>query len=1570
MQHGQMVKGYELRERIGSGGFGVVHRAYQSTVGREVAIKLILPHFAKHPDFIRRFETESQIITRLEHLHIVPLYDFWRDREGAYLVMRWLRGGNLHDALQKGPFDLPTAAHVLDQISSALAAAHRNDVVHRDLKPTNILFDEEGNAYLADFGIAKDMGSHEGGTTASDVILGSPGYIAPEQARRERARPQADIYSLGVVLYEMLSGEHPFPDTTSVDRIYKHLYEPLPRITLDNAIAEDVNRVIQQATAKDPALRYTGALEMAAMFRAAADQDRTQTAAALVEQLTQREHQILQLIRDGYSNKDIAQQLFITVSTVKWHVRQLYSKLRVRNRMQAIVRARELNLFSPDMGRASTESVNTCVALPEPCNPYKGLRAFQPADAPDFFGRERLIQRLIERMAEDTRLARFLAVVGPSGSGKSSLVKAGLVPALWRGDLHGSDRWFVVDMMPGARPLDELEIALTRVAADQADHLREQLERDEHGLLRVAGLILPGDDSELVLIIDQFEEVFTLVENEEARQHFLDLIQATVTDTRSRVRVVVTLRADFYDRPLYYPKFGELMRQRTEIILPLSADELEAAIVKPASRVGVLFEDGLVTTITLEVNYQPGALPLLQHALYELFAIREGRTLTQHAFQEIGGACRALAQRADALYREQEAVGQETIRQMFLRLVMLGEGTEDTRRRVHWSELRAIAFDPDVMDELIDTYAACRLLSLDHDPVTRSPTVEVAHEALLREWQRLREWLNICRDDVRLQRQLSATSAEWHDAAHDASYLLHGTRLEQFERWSRTTELALTPGERAYLDTSIVERNRQTQFERERQAREAQLERRAHRVLQGLVGLFLFATVISVVLALFALNERSTARQQRDNAQQERDSALRQAAVNRSLVVANDASVAYGNANTDLALLLALEATRIDEPPADAVRILETIGLGLGMRAIWREHGPAINSVAFGPDSQLALSGGCVEIIDELCVASELILWDIETGTERRRFEGPTVWVNDVAFGPDGRTALAAYADGTIILWDTATGECIRQLRGHNGAVNSAAFSPDGTLIASGGADSVVLLWNTHSGEVIYRLEGHTDEVTVVTFSPDGELFASSSDDKTSILWNTATGEPLRRFEGHTTGITAAAFRPVHAGASATFLSIAANNLREWNLETGETIHVQEMPCLPIDDLVVSSSGRIAVTDQCGTIDLWDLDEWHSRQHANVLPDPVSLAISPDGRFLLSGYSDGALYLLNMPASAEIRRFKADIPLVSLDLSPDGRYLLTGAMHGGIAILWDTQTGEEIRQFEGYEGAILALGFSLNGRHAVIASADWWGNSNAMKLALVDITTGEEMVLEGHEFGIRTFSFSPDGRALLTGSVKFNAVPGDDGGNLILWDTQTGAQIRRFEEERSVFAIRFSADGRFAFTGSNLQTDFVKVWDVSTGHEIDRLEVQGGILTLLLGPEEDTLLADLKLVDLQSKEIIRRFRGHRGGIVAADISDDGRYLISGDSQGGLFLWDFASGEEIRQLTGHTAAIWGLAFSPDGQTAFSSAFDGTVRQWQIGALALDNLLDWISANRYIREFTCDERDEYRIEPLCE
>ncbi|MCB0013455.1 MAG: protein kinase, partial [Anaerolineales bacterium] len=267
----EQVRGYELLEQIGYGAFGVVHRARQKVVGREVAVKIILPRFANHPDFIRRFEAEAQLVARLEHPYIVPLYDYWREPDRAFLVMRWLRGGNLRQSLAQGPWSLPAATRFVDQIAGALAAAHRQGVVHRDLKPGNILLDEQGNAYLSDFGIAKDI-VLEGEMSQTGGLHGAPAYAAPEQLLSGPISPQTDVYSLGIIVYELLTGHHPYPDASIGALIQQQIHEPLPSLGIhQSGLPVALDQVLKTATAKEPSARYQSAIALAEAFRLALD---------------------------------------------------------------------------------------------------------------------------------------------------------------------------------------------------------------------------------------------------------------------------------------------------------------------------------------------------------------------------------------------------------------------------------------------------------------------------------------------------------------------------------------------------------------------------------------------------------------------------------------------------------------------------------------------------------------------------------------------------------------------------------------------------------------------------------------------------------------------------------------------------------------------------------------------------------------------------------------------------------------------------------------------------------------------------------------------------------------------------------------------------------------------------------------------------------------------------------------------------------------------------------------------------------------------------------------------------
>jgi hypothetical protein len=375
-------------------------------------------------------------------------------------------------------------------------------------------------------------------------------------------------------------------------------------------------------------------------------------------------------------------------------------------------------------------------------------------------------------------------------------------------------------------------------------------------------------------------------------------------------------RGDFYDRPLMYAGIDELIRERTEVVLPLTPEEMEQAIIGPAARVGLSFEPGLVTAIVKDVGEQPGTLPLLQYALTELFERRQGRVLTLSEYQASGGVLGALARRADSIYDGLDAPKKEAARQLFLRLVALGEGVEDTRQRVRLSELTTTDHRPSTTDSVdlelssvvsrqssvVELYGRYRLLTFDHDPQTREPTVEVAHEALIRSWGRLRKWLDASRDDLRAQRRLAAAAREWQQSRHDSSFLADSARLAQFEALTTSSDLALNQEELDYLGASLHERDRREIEERERQQRELLLQRRAANRLRYLVGGLALFLVVALGLSVFAFNRQAAA-----VANLNRSEAQRLAAEANRLLVERQSN--------ELAALLSIRSMRLRYTP-------------------------------------------------------------------------------------------------------------------------------------------------------------------------------------------------------------------------------------------------------------------------------------------------------------------------------------------------------------------------------------------------------------------------------------------------------------------------------------------------------------------------------------------------------------------------------------------------------------------------------------------------------------------------------
>jgi WD40 repeat protein/DNA-binding SARP family transcriptional activator len=1457
---GRSVRGYELREQLGGGDLGVVYRAYQPSVGREVAVKAIRPELVNSFSFVRGFEAEAQLVAQLEHPHLVPLYDYWRDPEGAYLVTRWLRGGSLRQALDRGPWNLEPASRLLLQVAGALAYAHRQGVVHRNVKPSNVLLDEDGNAYLTDFGIAADADNGR-------PLTSSPAYVSPEELAGEPLTPRSDIYGLGLLTLELLTGQRPPLDG------------PLPPVcSVRPELPPALDEVVACATAPDPCARY----ESADRFVAAVD---------------------------------------------------------------------------AAMG-AAAPAAETYTPVE---NPYKGLRAFGEGDAADFYGRDALVGELVRALVD----RRLVTVVGPSGIGKSSVVKAGLVPSLRRGAVPGSEQWLVTDMFPGSYPYEELAAALLRIAVERPDDLAEELARDELGIRRVVKRILPAG-SELLLVVDQFEELFTLTA-EETRRRFLAGLTALADDPRSLVRVLVTLRADFLDHPLRYQEFGELLRAGMVAVAAPSDDELAEAIERPARRVGVRYESGLVSQILADVRDEPGALPLLQYALTELFAARASDTLTLDGYVATGGVVGALGHRAEDLYARLRPAAQAACRQVFLRLVGADPTAQDTRRRVRRSELRQLELDPDAVEEILARYGEHRLLTFDREPLTRTPTVEVAHEAILSQWVRLRGWIEERREDLGLQRRLVEALGEWQDARRDPGYLPREGRLAQFEVWASSTDLALTAGEREFLTEARV-------------AADAAARRQARRRRVTLAGFALLAAAASA-LAAFALVLRGQAR---DDA---RLATARQLAASAQESLDDD---------PERSILLAIEAaettrrhdgTMLREAEQALHDALATSRVLYAVPNVGRRTGLG-HVTAYAPDAPrfvaADLEGGTASIRDALTGEALVIL------------SGHRGEVLAVGYSPDGKLVATGGLDGTARLWDAGTGRQVHILRAHRGGVFATRFSADGSRLATLGADRAVRVWDVRSGRELRTFAGVHDRTEVRDAWGEGVAFVGR--DRIAVSpWARGSARPpvvakvLEVSSGRQVAVVedpAGVGQIVDLDVSREGTRLVAGQaetgqLQLYSLPSGKLLDAVHAHGTAVLDVELSRDGRrVASGAVDGLARTWEVARGKLREaltlHGHASP-VGSVSFDRTGRHLLtwgSSLNEARVWDLSPAGRGEVEVLTLPGPQTErhadIAFTPDGRRLVASSGREGTVRVWSTDNGKKLLVLDQHARtkaparAVIGIDVSPDGSRIATAGAD--GSAR-----IFDAKTGRQLVVIRGRHCVRRglcdvnrAVFSPDGSRIAT--------TGRDA-TVRIFDATTRRQLRVLRGHKrsglGTYPVEWSPDG-----GRLLSTadDGTRIWDARTGRQLLWLPPSGGPGTSAVwSPDGRQVLtmsgAGPVVWDASSGERLRTLATNAPSADMEFSRDGSRLAITtvDERAYAIRIWDWRAGIEILKLardSGHRVAL-----SPDGRLLAEVRRRQPVPFVRVWALDPELLLQ-IARDRVTRALTEEECRRYLQRPCSE
>ncbi|WP_157546204.1 WD40 repeat domain-containing protein [Hamadaea tsunoensis] len=1109
-----------------------------------------------------------------------------------------------------------------------------------------------------------------------------------------------------------------------------------------------------------------------------------------------------------------------------------------------------------DAAAPAHEDADPAAARP----PYLGLASYGPEDADRFCGRDRLVAALVDRLARD----RFVAVVGASGSGKSSLLRAGLLPAV-RAE---GDRWSTLLITPGAHPLRECATALAARSGGDPDTLAADLAADPRHLGRVLSDLPTGQrpDARRLLVVDQFEEVFSLCEDVSEREAFIRALLSAALAPDGRTWVVIGLRADFYAHCVRLPELAGVLQDAQLLVGPMTPDELSVAITEPAARAGLMLEKTLVATVVAEAASRPAALPFVSHALWETWRRRRGTGLFLAGYQAAGGLDGAVAQSAEDVYRRLDGEHRRAARRILLRMTALGDGTEDTRRRVARSELADDAVTASVLERL----AAARLVTVGDS------TVEIAHEALIRGWPTLRDWLGADRQSLRIHRHLTSAADEWTEHGHDDAFLYRGGQLDD---WAARDTEALNERERGFLAASTA-----------RQARE---DARRRRRLRATVGGLVAGLVTVSLLAVVAVAQTITANAQRDLA-----IAVSLAAQARVLLPTQP----------ELANLLALAGLGYATTAPTVASAQAALAAPMHVARPLIGHSGAVTAVAYAPGGRTAATGG-----DDGTVR----LWDTATASTVTVLTQHAA-VTAVAFNGDGNVLASGGADGAVRLWDTGTGRPLDVLAGSS-SVHALAFSPDGTVIATGDADGTDRLWDVAGRRLLTTLTGDQGPVYAVAFDPTGRSLAVGGDDNTTRIWDVAGRRTTAILRGHNGEVFAVAYSP---DGTTLVTGSADGSARIWDTGTNKTVATLVGHTRVVSAVAYARDGRTIVTGSWdGTVRLWNAATHQPQATLTGHTDQVlAAALAPDGRTVLSGGRDGTARLWDMDTSRSIVTLEGHTDYVDATaFSPDRRTVATGSRDGTVR-LWDMAGHGPAAVLDADAGPVLAVAFSPDGDLLAAGHKDG-------RIRLWNTRTHQQTgMLPGHTDGVASLGFSPDGRLLASASTDATAR---------LWDLGTQRAIHVLTGHTDwVDAVAFPPDGRTVATASTDGT--ARIWDVRTGDTVTTLTPRAGHLTALAFSPDGTVLATgaedgtAQLWDVAAQRRTTVLSGHTAEVTSVAFSPDGRWIATGSRDGTTRLWDQDGGRAILELAGHTAWVTAVAFSPDGTTLATTSWDRTAR----------------------------------------
>jgi WD40 repeat protein len=1145
---------------------------------------------------------------------------------------------------------------------------------------------------------------------------------------------------------------------------------------------------------------------------------------------------------------------------------------------------------------------------PTEISPYRGLFAFREEDAQFFFGRETFTDMLINAVQNQP----LVAVIGSSGSGKSSVVFAGLVKRL-----RDAGNWHILDFRPGSRPLFNLATALvdqqetdfnpdyhqkageqgagsgkrsypvgnrpqgnsqkespiTRPVLSSTERLREirnlanDLGQCENGLRDVVDDIQKVDPNQrLLLVADQFEELYTMSRDTQERKAFLDRLLEAINHCHN-FTLVITLRADFLGQALSYRPFADALQYADLKLSPMTEEELEAAVEKPASLLGVTIQHRLTQRILEAVSAEPGDLPLLEFALTQLWTKQQDAQLNHAAYDEIGGVEAALAGYADEAYNKLNFEEKERAQRIFIQLVHPGEGTEDTRR---------VATRADVGEEnwdLVTRLANARLVVTGRDEKTGLDTVEVVHEALIRSWGQLHQWMQQDRDFRHWQESLRTAIRTWEISSFDEEALLRGKPLADAEYWERQRFLELSTAERSFIGLSVEFRECENRTKK----------RRRQFTILGLSGGLVLALMLagsagwqwqnSVKSEIKALSASSEALFTSNQELEGLTAAIKGGQQLKKLPwVKTDTQTTVVKALENV-LYKIKEYNRLSDHkgPVDAVAISpqgsiiatasqdKTVKLwkpdGTLLKTL-KGHDAQVYAVAFTPDSQIIASGSEDKTIK---------LWK-QDGTLLKTLKGHSKAVKGVSISPNGEMIASASWDGTVKLWKL-DGKLVKTiiLNGNLPQQTTVAFSPDGEMIASGGWNGTVKLWKLDGTlQRTLEVDKQKGEVYKVAFSTNGEMIATASDDKTVKLWRISDGKLLNTLAGHSAAVRGVAFSP--------------------------------------DSKIIAS-----VSDDT-TVKLWKPDGTLLTTLPGHDGEVYGVAFSPDSEIIASASEDKTVKLWKIGGTSlkTLSGFSSSVYGVSI--SPDGTLIATADGNKNVK-LWDRK-GNLLKILTGHSDRIFAVTFSSDSQ--IIASS---GGEGTVKLWKPDGTLLKDLNEDKKNDAFRAVAFSPDGDMI--------AAAGDD------------TTVKLWKLDGTLKKI---------ISKNTLQGHSSRVWDVSFSNDKQLIASASRDGTVKLWKPDGTLLNTIN--------------GHKGEVYGVAISPDSKIIASASEDGTVKLWNKdGTLQKTIQVDWQGSGVKKVTFNPEGSVIATASENGKVKLWKLdGTLqkTLDLHKDEVSSISFSRD----------------